>query len=237
MKVLVCDDNPNILKEICSYLSEISKNKNLHFDISTYKDGDSVLATQASYDIAFIDIEMPGVNGLTVTKHLKNINNNIIVFIITSFQGYLDDAMDLSVFRYITKPIDKNRFFKSMDTALYLYRHSTEQIIVDYFDECHAVHTIDILYLAIDNRKTKIVTKKAEYLSIQKFDYWKKHLESFDYFAQPHYSFIVNLKNVTDFNKTDLYISSENKKIKLPVSRNFYSSFKKSFYDYMGVTV
>ena len=237
MKVLVCDDNPNIIIQICSYLSEISRNKNIHFDISTYKDGDSVLSIRSGFDIAFIDIEMPGVNGLSVTKHLKHINNNIIVFIVTSFQGYLDDAMDLNVFRYITKPIDKNRFVKSMDTALHLYRHNTEQIIVDYFDECHTVHTIDILYLTIDNRKTKIVTKKAEYISIHKFEHWKKRLESFDYFAQPHYSFIVNLKNVTDFDKTDLYLSYDNKKVKLPVSRNFYPSFKKSFYKYMGGTL
>lgn len=53
---------------------------------------------------------MPGVNGLSVTKHLQTLNPNIIVFIVTSFQGYLDDAMDLKVFRFLSKPIDENRF-------------------------------------------------------------------------------------------------------------------------------
>ncbi len=83
---------------------------------------------QIKTDFAFIDIEMPGVNGLSVTKHLQTLNPNIIVFfIVTSFQGYLDDAMDLKVFRFLSKPIDENRFFKSMDVALNLYKQSTEK--------------------------------------------------------------------------------------------------------------
>lgn len=90
---------------------------------------------------------MPGVNGLSVTKHLQTLNPNIIVFIVTSFQGYLDDAMDLKVFRFLSKPIDENRFFRSMEIALNLYKQSTEKIILDYFDEYHNIFTIDILYL------------------------------------------------------------------------------------------
>lgn len=150
---------------------------------------------------------MPGVNGLTVTKHLQKINPNIIIFIVTSFQGYLDDAMDLNVFRFLSKPIDENRFFRSMKIALNLYKQSTEKIILDYFDEYHNIFTIDILYLTIENRKTKLVTKTQEFISNKKFDYWKSHLKPYGYFAQSHYSFIVNLKNVTDFNKNEITLS------------------------------
>lgn len=237
MKVLICDDNPKIITQIKKYLLEISKQSTYKFDIICFSNGDDILIKQIKIDFAFIDIEMPGVNGLTVTKHLQKINPNIIIFIVTSFQGYLDDAMDLNVFRFLSKPIDKNRFFKSMDVALNLYHQSTEKIILDYFDECHNIFTIDILYLTIDNRKTKIITKNGEYISNKKLDYWKKHLNTFDYFAQSHYSFIVNLKNVTDFNKTEITLSFGSEKVNVPLSRSFYASFKKAFYEYMGGTI
>ena len=235
--MLICDDNPKIITQIKKYLMEISKQTRYKFDFICFINGNDISTEQIKADFAFIDIEMPGVNGLTVTKHIQKINPNIIIFIVTSFQGYLDDAMDLNVFRFLSKPIDKNRFFKSMDVALNLYHQSTETIILDYFDECHNIFTIDILYLTIENRKTKIITKNNEYISNKKFDYWKNYLKSYDYFAQSHYSFIVNLKNVTDFDKNEITLSVDSKKVKVPVSRSFYASFKKSFYEYMGGTI
>ncbi len=237
MKVLICDDDSKIISQIQNYLLEISKRSTYKFDCLCFTNGDNILSKQIKIDIAFIDIEMPGVNGLTVTKHLQAINPNIIIFIVTSFQGYLDDAMDLKVFRFLSKPIDENRFYKSMNIALNLYHQSTEKIILDYFDECHNIFTVDILYLTIENRKTKIITKNDEYISNKKFDYWKRHLKSYDYFAQSHYSFIVNLKNVTDFNKNEITLSFGSQKVKVPISRSFYISFKKAFYEYMGGTI
>ena len=171
MNVLICDDDLKIVQQIKNFLLKLSKQSTYNFDITCFSNGDSILDKQIKTDFAFIDIEMPGVNGLSVTKHLQTLNPNIIVFIVTSFQGYLDDAMDLKVFRFLSKPIDENRFFRSMEIALNLYKQSTEKIILDYFDEYHNIFTIDILYLTIENRKTKLVTKTQEFISNKKFDY------------------------------------------------------------------
>ena len=208
MNVLICDDDLKIVQQIKNFLLKLSKQSTYNFDITCFSNGDSILDKQIKTDFAFIDIEMPGVNGLSVTKHLQTLNPNIIVFIVTSFQGYLDDAMDLKVFRFLSKPIDENRFF-----------------------------TIDILYLTIENRKTKLVTKTQEFISNKKFDYWKNRLKSYGYFAQSHYSYIINLKNVTDFNKNEITLSFNSKKTTVPISRSFYASFKKAFYEYMGGTI
>lgn len=234
--MLICDDNPKIITQIKKYLMEISKQTRYKFDFICFINGNDISTEQIKTDFAFIDIEMPGVNGLSVTKHLQTLNPNIIVFIVTSFQGYLDDAMDLKVFRFLSKPIDENRFFRSMEIALNLYKQSTEKIVLDYFDECHNIFTIDILYLTIENRKTKLVTKTQEFISNKKFNYWKSHLKPYGYFAQSHYSYIVNLKNVTDFNKNEITLSFNSKKATVPISRSFYASFKKAFYEYMGGT-
>ena len=77
MKVLICDDNPKIINQINNYLLKISKQSTYKFDSICFSNGDSILDKQTKIDFAFIDIEMPGVNGLTVTKHLQKINPNI----------------------------------------------------------------------------------------------------------------------------------------------------------------
>lgn len=49
------------------------------------------------YDMAFLDIGMTPYNGLEIAARLKKRNRNIIIFFITSYDDYIDDAMDLRV--------------------------------------------------------------------------------------------------------------------------------------------
>ena len=235
MRVLICDDNAIDIENIKRSIKLSIKRIAIKFDVTCFSNGDDVVKSKDKYDLAFVDIEMPGINGLTVTKHLKSINPNIIVFIVTSYQGYLDKAMDLNVFRYISNPIELNRFKASLNTAIELYHQSTENIVLEYYDECYNIFTTDILYLTIEKRKTKIVTTEREYITRDKFDIWKKRMIKYDYFAQTHYSFIVNLRNVIKFDKSQATLIQNNKTINIPISRACYSSFKKSFYEYMGV--
>ena len=120
MKILICDDNAESVTDIHNLLDKYTNKNSLSFDIKEFFGGDELIKSQAFFDIAFVDIEMPKTNGLTLTKHLKNVNPNIIIFIVTSFNGYLDDAMDLNVFRYLSKPISSERFEKGLDTAIRL---------------------------------------------------------------------------------------------------------------------
>lgn len=110
MKVLICDDDKCIVDETKNNLNTFSDKHRIVFDIDLFYNGVELLNSNISYDMAFIDIEMPQVNGLTLAAHLKAFNPNIIIFIITSHESYLDDAMDLDVFRYLSKPIDNDRF-------------------------------------------------------------------------------------------------------------------------------
>lgn len=238
MNVLICDDDSKIIEEIKYLLNKFNTDKNLLLDINSYNCGTEIRDDCKKYDIAFIDVKMPKINGLSVTKYLQKIHPNVIVFIVTSYNTYLDDAMDLNVFRYLSKPLDEQRFMKSMTIAVNIYRKRTQVLVAETRDECFNILTNDILYITIQNRKANIVTKNKKILSKNNFDYWKNQLSGYDYFVQPHYSYIVNLQNITHFSRVEITLSSETEEcIKIPISRRFYSSFKKAFYKYVGATV
>lgn len=233
MKILICDDDIEIINEIEGLLSEHGGD----FEITKAQNGNKLIESDEKFDLAFVDIEMPQVNGLTLTKRLKNNNPAIIVFIVTSFNGYLDDAMDLNVFRYLSKPINRERFFKSLDSALKLYNQSSESIVVETANGSHRISSRDILYIAIDKRKTRIVTGKGEFKCVNNLDYWKKIFLGNNSFVQPHYSFIVNLRNVTDFSRTEITINLNDKTEYVPISRGHYNDFRQAFFNYVGVTI
>ena len=163
MNVLICDDDLKIVQQIKNFLLKLSKQSTYNFDITCFSNGDSILDKQIKTDFAFIDIEMPLVNGLTLSAQLKRVNSNIIIFIITSHDAYLDDAMDLDVFRYLSKPIDNDRFFRALNTAINYYHSNTQIITLEYYDEYYSVFTSDIVYITIEERKAVIITRQKKY--------------------------------------------------------------------------
>ena len=116
--------------------------------------------------------------------------------------------------------------------------YTTQNIAVETHDKFYNIFTRDILYITIEKRKACVVTKDCKLQTQNNFEFWKKLLDEYDYFAQSHYSYIVNLKNVTNFSKTDITLSANGKNFEhIPISRRFYTSFKDSFQKYIGVTV
>jgi two-component system LytT family response regulator len=213
-----------------AYLQE----KKISTTYGLFTDGESAIKEQIAYDLAFIDIELPGMNGLAVARQLKERNPNVIVFIITSFQSYLDDAMGLKVFRYITKPIDRDRLYKNMAFALQQYYQQNQTILLDEADGSHLIFTQEILYICIQGRGTLIKTKSDEYESHCSLNEWCERLNT-DLFCQAHYSYIVNLQNVKDLTKTDVILrGGADTPFTIAVSRRNYPAFKKSFFRYVG---
>lgn len=235
MKILICDDDIRIIEEILKYLNAFSQKHRITFDVETFQNSTMAAKSDTDYDMAFIDVEMPSVNGLALTSLIKERNRNVIIFIVTSFDCYLDEAMDLDVFRYLSKPIDKERFFRALNTAVKHYHSNTQIITLEDYDECYTVFTKDIIYITTENKRSAIVTKQRKYLTNKRISYWKSKLTNVDYLVQSHYSYIVNMRFVTEFGKKDVCLEADNRKFTLPISQRRYSDFKKTYFAYIGV--
>ena len=151
IKLLICDDNPEITKQIKELISIFEKKYRLKFQIDIKNSGDFILKDNKSYDIAIVDIEMPGINGLRLSEKLKELNSDTIVIVLTSFQNYLDSAMRIHVFRYLSKPIDKNRFYSNLKEAVEEYRLISKTITITNNGEVHLIiKNMDLLFILIE---------------------------------------------------------------------------------------
>ena len=132
MRILICDDDKNIVEQLQKYIMDFFKSRKLKFpEIQCYSNGETLLSDVGSKDIVFLDVEMPGLNGIYVGRELKEKNRNSIIFIITSYVEYLDDAMRFHVFRYLSKPLDKQRLFQNMKDAIQLYNSTNAAIPIE----------------------------------------------------------------------------------------------------------
>ena len=95
MRIVICDDDPIFANEIKLNVARILSERRIPTNLDTLTNSKDAYDCNTFYDIAFLDIEMLPYSGIEIAKKLKEINPYIIVFIITSYDKYLDDAMDL----------------------------------------------------------------------------------------------------------------------------------------------
>ena len=234
IKILICDDDPAIREQISSLLLSFGNKNKLKFQIDIKESGKFILTNPVPYDIAYIDIEMPNVNGLNLSKRLKAINPDILVLVVTSFQSYLDDAMKIHVFRYLSKPIDKNRFYTNLKDALEEYRLISKMVTVIFNDEVHRIKTKDILFIENQKYGSIIHSKYGNYQTNKKPKEWLKMIDR-ESFVFSHNSILVNLQNVVDFDSTTVVLrKNEQETVTTYISQRWRSDFKKAFFNFAG---
>lgn len=102
MRILICDDDTLIIEQLKKYIESYFESNHLKCpELVSFTSGEALLTDKGEKDIVFLDIEMPGMNGIYVGNELKKANRNVIVFVVTSYSEYLDEAMRFHVFRYL----------------------------------------------------------------------------------------------------------------------------------------
>ena len=201
INILICDDNKNIRDKVRNLIDNIQNRYMVNFYIDEKDDAEFTENKSTAYDIAIVDIEMPNISGLEVAKKLKEINPDVIVIILTSYSDYLDNAMKISVFRYLSKPVDDARFERNFLEALQYHREICKHIVIEQGKDIFAVKTKDILFIENTKHGSIIVTKTDSFTTNIKPDEWLKRINQPNCFVSPHKSYIVNLQNIVNFDK------------------------------------
>lgn len=235
MRILICDDDAIIAEQLKKYLHEyFDRCKFKCPDITIFNDGESLLQDSGDKDIVFLDIEMPGLNGIYVGNELKKLNKNVIVFIVTSYVEYLDDAMRFHVFRYLSKPLERQRLFRNMKDAMQLYNASVTKIPIETKQEVYTVLAADIIMIEAQGRNVFVHTVTDDYKSVHPLQYWIQALLKMNCFFQTHRSFIVNLAHVSDFDHSLIHLCHN--QFEAYLTRRKYSLFKEAFLLYLEST-
>jgi len=110
---LIVDDNPIARTSLVQLSSQIN-------DLEVVNECDSGIAAynylqQNEVDLILLDIEMPGMSGLELTRNLHH--KNFIIIFTTSNKEYAIEAFDLKVADYLIKPFSSERFLQAIDKA------------------------------------------------------------------------------------------------------------------------
>ena len=100
MRIAICDDEVSIVQ----ILEEKIKKLLPDAVIEKYLSGDELIASGSKPDILFLDIQMPGMDGMETAKVLRQDNEDMILIFVTAAEEYVFQAFDVGAFHFLVKP-------------------------------------------------------------------------------------------------------------------------------------
>jgi len=161
---IVVDDEPLARQLILSYITQIEGIECL----GSYQTAVEAFAGmhQHQVDVIFIDIEMPGINGLNFIKSLKKLPR---VIFITAYTEYAVEAFEIEATDYMVKPVTFERFLKAVQ-KIGLNRNKP-------LAENNPAQEISNIFLKVDRRLVKVdlisilfVEALGDYLKVHTVD-------------------------------------------------------------------
>lgn len=238
MRIAICDDDKMSRKIVTMLLQEYIK-QNPQYDIlvSAFEHADDLLNAvkkSGSFDIYILDIIMPHVNGIKLGMMLRGDDNSGKIIYLTSSDEYVFDSFKAQPFNYIMKPIEREKLFQVLDSAISSINYKKEKsIIVKTLDGTVKLTLESIMYAELVNRSIIYHLtngKSVESTTIRtSFSEATKELINDEHFVMCGASLIANLLHITAVKTDALVFRDESIRY---LSRKLLSELRTKWHDY-----
>jgi DNA-binding LytR/AlgR family response regulator len=226
MNALIIDDNKiarTTIRQLAGKITDLT----IIAECSSAMDAYNLLLTQ-TVDLLFLDIEMPGMSGLELTKNLAN-KRPVIIFI-TSKKEYAADAFDLNVVDYVVKPLTSSRFIQAIDKARDVLESSREEVKIKedefiFIRDSNIVRRLKldkILYAEAMGDYVKLCTSEKFYAIHTTLKAVEERLPASN-FLRVHRSYIVALNKIDGMESGVLLVNGK----PLPVADAYRNTLNK----------
>lgn len=114
----ICDDNPMAIGQIKEMTEEYLKKREVSAQLLTFGSGAELLDSESAVDILFLDIEMPGEDGIQTGKKLRERGSECKIIMATSMAERFKEGYHIGASRFVTKPFDQEEVVEALEYAL-----------------------------------------------------------------------------------------------------------------------
>ena len=236
MKLAICDDEKRIRDIIAESVKEVSEK----IEIELYADAKGILSASFDSDILFLDIQMPGIDGMGAARMLRSYGKKTVIVFVTALEDQVFNAFDVGAFNYIVKPFTKAKIIEVFKKAV---KQAEDQRLVEtaISEQEEAGRTITV---KSGGTNTRVILSEVQYAEI----YDRRiilHMESSDDieyygrisdleniagkdFFRVHRAYLVNLGAVKSYDSKYVHMSDAD----IPVARGKYQELIRAYMSY-----
>ena len=238
ISILICDDDNEDLCRLKNYIDRFFFELPEFYDyrIDTCTTGDELLSLTKVhlYHAIFLDIELPGINGIDVAKKIRESNDSLFIIFVTSYERFMRDSFEVQPFQYIEKPVTFEFTRKICHSLINAISKKLFSIItISTIDGDLLLNTHELMYLqSVKNKKLVLefhLSTGEKYITTGKIAFWEKELKTYGFLSSIRGT-LVNINHVRII--ADNQIILKNDEI-LPLSRRQSKLFSDTFVNHV----
>ena len=233
MRLAVCDDSIAERTLIVSVIEDFFSK--LDTTCLPFSSGEELVEyiskTNDSIDAIFLDIEMGQMDGMTAAHEVRKALPNVPIIFITSHKELAPDGYEVQAFRFVCKPIDRNKLISAL-SSLKTHLLNKVSIVVRHNGEDVIIPLDSILWIESDNNDVRIICENKTITTRMRLrDAWNELSDiSTGRFAYSHRCTIVNLSHVKSLSSSQVKLDNGGS---LMLSRGCEKDLKNQLFEYV----
>ena len=234
MRIALVDDTKEDINLLAGYLERYQEEKKRKIEVHTFLSSIEFLEQyQNNFDIIFLDIEMPGTNGIEVAKEIRQKDSTVAILFVTNMIQYAICGYEVNAIDFMVKPVEYFNFTVKLEKAMgSVKRYESQSVLIGAGDELRRMKVSDIYYIEKDTNHlvyhtiTGILRERGTMVEL------KERLAGMP-FGECTAGSMVNFEHIELIHKDCIQVGEDT----IPLSRRMKKTFIQEYLQYMGGNV
>lgn len=225
IRIAICDDEYKIVKEIEDIIRDYQSIVHSQFEIHTFTNGIDMINSKREFDLIFLDIEMPDIDGIKSAKIIREKDKNVRFVYVTSHSECALNVFAVHPFDFAVKPVNAIQIHKILSEYMDYskQRNCEEKVTLKSTSGIIVLNLKNVVaFEYTDNRRILVHSADKSYEVRGSITEILQTINS-EHFVSPHKSFIVNLREVNRISDFTIIMSNG---IKIPVAQKRLKEFQ-----------
>lgn len=234
IKIAFCDDEMEVLHQMNELLDRYQVERNEDITYVAFQSPFELLTEIEKGirpDILFLDVVMPGQNGMDVAKEIRQYDTNMKIIFLTSSPEFAVESYSVGAYFYQLKPIWEESFFRLMDAVLAeCEKKKKNSLILRSKDGITRIDLQQLEYCEVLGRKLLFHLEDGAVLeSAGSLDDLAGQLMQYSNFFRPHRSFLVNMEYIQNISSRSIKMVND---AVIPIPHGKCSEIKNTYMEY-----
>lgn len=234
LKIAFCDDDMEVLHQMNELLDRYRVERNEDITYAAFQSPFELLTEIEKGirpDILFLDVVMPGQNGMDVAKEIRQYDTNMKIIFLTSSPEFAVESYSVGAYFYQLKPIWEESFFRLMDAVLAeCEKKKKNSLILRSKDGITRINLQQLEYCEVLGRKLLFHLENGAVLeSAGSLDDLAGQLMQHSNFLRPHRSFLVNMEYIQNISSRSIKMVND---AEIPIPHGKCSEIKNTYMEY-----
>jgi DNA-binding LytR/AlgR family response regulator len=207
--IAIVDDEPEQAAVLRGMLERYSCTTGVRLAFSVFSDGAEFISSTEHFDIAFLDIQMNHMDGMSAARSIRRTNEDMVIIFVTNLAEYAIEGYAVSAMTFLLKPLSCDVLYAAAERAVSIVnRRRDKMLIVKAIQGTMRIDPAQLYYIEIENRRLALHTANGVFFCTETMQNMEEQLDQ-ERFFRCHVAYLVNLDYVVRIDKAGAIVAGE----------------------------